>query len=74
MGKIKIIYDPDKCIGAGVCESLSPRFWKIKDSKAVLKGCAMENKKCELIIDASEEDIQKQVAQSCPSGAIKVSK
>jgi ferredoxin len=75
MGNYKIIYDKKNCIGAGECGQLSPDFWSVKnDGKAELKG-AMQNPKTglfELVIDDSKLKKQKDVANGCPGGCIKI--
>ncbi len=75
MGKIRIIFDEKACIGAAICQSLSPSYWKVEKGKTILKGSKQVSPgKWELILDDSQLKLQEMVEKSCPSRAIKVEK
>lgn len=74
MAKYKIVYDKSACIGAGECAKISG-IWKIgSDTKADLQGSAKSGETYELEISDSDYSKQRQVAESCPSQAIKIIK
>ena len=61
MKRVKITFDRQNCIGAAVCAAIAPKFWKmVDDGKATLVSGSNnpKNKKFELVIDVSEEDIK----------------
>jgi len=58
----KIIVDGNKCIGCGLCESLCPEIFELKNGKSIAKeGNIEKNKEC------IEEAIS-----SCPTQAISI--
>lgn len=57
---MKAIIDEDKCIGCGTCEGLYPDHFKIENGIAVVVN--NEHSDCDA----------KEIAQSCPVGAILV--
>jgi ferredoxin len=77
MPKVKVIFDRQSCIGAGICCVVCPKFWKMaKDGKAELLGSKEnpETGEYELEIEVNEEDLNclKESADSCPAQVIKV--
>lgn len=56
---MKVKVDKEKCIGCGLCESICPKVFVMKDGKAVAK--ANTNEKC-----------AKEAADSCPVNVISV--
>ncbi|MBT3721234.1 ferredoxin [archaeon] len=72
MGKIKIVYDMDGCIGAAACAAMDPKYFEMnEEGKAVLKG-GEKNKegKYELVINENDDTFQ--AAESCPVQVIKL--
>lgn len=71
MGKIKIIYDREGCIGAGVCAAIADKVWvMVDDGKADLIGGKQNSDgKWELELDVDENDLElnKQAAEGCPA-------
>lgn len=57
MAKVKV--DKEKCIGCGLCASLSPKVFVMADDKAVVKQ------------KETKEDCR-EAADSCPTQAIKI--
>jgi len=74
MGKFKIVYDSNNCIGAGVCESMSKDLWSMKGDKAVLKGAKESGGVYELEVEEAVAKRQEAIAGSCPAGCITVKK
>ncbi len=77
MGKVKVIYDKDTCIGVGACCAVCPKYWKMgDDGKAILIGSKFNknNKKFELIADEKDFECLKNSEEVCPVRAIKVIK
>ncbi|MCF7866519.1 ferredoxin [Candidatus Woesearchaeota archaeon] len=73
----KIIYDKDSCIGAGECEAISKKFWKVdRDGRAILNGAKLneETGNYELIIGDGDLKEQEVVVGSCPIACIKLEK
>jgi len=61
MGKIKI--DEKECIGCGLCAEICPKTFKIEGDNVKLKKEEPNITSCE-----------KEAIDSCPTGAIKISK
>ncbi|MGZ8214890.1 MAG: (4Fe-4S)-binding protein [Methylosarcina sp.] len=57
---MQVTWDETKCCHAGVCVSLLPRVFRIKDDQFVIEPG-----------NASKEEIL-QVVDQCPSGALQV--
>ncbi len=64
MGKYKIVYDREGCIGAGVCVSLCPDNWSMSDD-----GKATVHK---MEIEESELKANKDAAEGCPVNVIHI--
>lgn len=69
MAKIRIIYDREGCIGAGVCAAVADKHWVMNDDgKADLKGATKNaDGKWVLEIDEQDLDLNKQAAEGCPA-------
>lgn len=65
MGRYKIVYDRDACIGAGSCEAANPENWKLDQAS----GKAVVGK-----VEIDDAEVQKnlEAAQACPVAAIKI--
>ncbi len=61
MKKVKI--DKQKCLGCGVCISLCPEVFELKDGKSKIK---------EEVDLEKHKDCIKQAAENCPVGAIEI--
>ena len=77
MSKIKIVIDPDLCIGAASCVTVSPDFFQLNsDNKAYTldRGVSEDDHKYEreLEIDDELKDQILLAAQSCPTLAISI--
>jgi ferredoxin len=76
MGKYKIIFDRDICIGVLACVAVDADHWKAADgeAKADLKDAEYneETGKYELVIEADEYPVAKESAEVCPVDAIVV--
>ncbi|HIH41693.1 TPA: ferredoxin [Candidatus Woesearchaeota archaeon] len=72
MGKFKIIYDRQACIGANACVVLNPQLFEMdKDGKAnLIGGKKLADGTFELVTDARESIIES--ARGCPVEVIKV--
>jgi ferredoxin len=75
--KVKVIYNREGCIGAGVCWTIAPNFFiQGADNKADLAGGRLnpETGKYELVVEVNEEDFKrlKEAADSCPVFVIEV--
>jgi ferredoxin len=73
MGKYKIEYDRNGCIGAGVCAALCEKHWVMADDgKADLVEAQKEGELDVKEID--EEDLQgnKEAAEGCPANVIHI--
>lgn len=77
MSKIKIVIDPDLCIGAASCVTVSPDFFQLNsDNKAYTldRGVGEDDHQYEREIEADDE-LKEQIllaAQSCPTLAISI--
>ena len=73
MTKYIIEFDRDGCIGAGPCEAVAEKFWKLKaDGKADLLDSKREGDLMVLEIDDTDLDVNKLAASSCPVNVIKI--
>ena len=71
MGKIKIIYNRETCIGAAACAAMDPKYFEMdSEGKAVLKGAKEIDGK--FILEIDDNDDTYQAAESCPVRAIKL--
>ena len=83
--KYKILYDREKCIGAGSCVAVADHIWKMDDEdKATLleegteelELVTSEMKKTpeieEAVIDEKDLDVVIQSAEVCPVQVIKI--
>ena len=67
----KVIHDKEKCISCGMCVSICPEHWEMEgDGKVGLKGS-------EKVGDNYEKEVEnigcnKEAAENCPVGAIKI--
>lgn len=69
MAKIKITYDREGCIGAGVCAAIADKFWVMNDDgKAdLVGGTKNEDGHWVLEIDEADLELNKQSAEGCPA-------
>jgi len=75
MGKYKITFDKEGCIGTFACVAANSDFWEEgEDGKAILKGAKLneETGKYELIIDEADYEKNLEAASVCPVFVIKV--
>lgn len=63
--KYKIIHDEKTCINCGVCVSLCPDNWEMKNGKVKPK---------KTIIDEKELECNQKAMDSCPTQSIKIEK
>jgi ferredoxin len=71
--KYLVQYDREHCIGAGTCEVLDPKHWKVPyKGKADLIGSKINNNLFELAIGESELENMKKAAAGCPKKVIRV--
>ncbi len=75
--KLRIVVDPDLCIGAASCVTVAPESFVLNtDNKAEVldHGQAPDGPSYERIIEATEEEKDNIImaAQSCPTRAITV--
>lgn len=77
MANYKIIFDKENCIGDMSCIAVNDKFWaQDEEMKVNLIGAKFneETKKFELIIDEKDFKLNKQIADDCPAGVIKIIK
>ena len=75
MGRYKVEYDREGCIGVAACAAVDPDNWEIvEDGKADLKGGKdnPETKMSEIEIDEDQLEIFKEAAESCPVNVIHI--
>lgn len=75
--KVKVTYDRERCIGAGSCAVVCPKYWKMMDDgKANLLGSKQntKTKNYELKALVTGQDLKclREAADSCPVQVIKV--
>lgn len=75
--KIKIIVDPDLCIGAASCVAIDPETFQLNDeNKADVldHGQAPDGSQYKREVEVTEEELERIIlaAQSCPTLAIAV--
>jgi len=63
MGKYKIIFNKEACIGCGACVAICPENWEMKGDKASPKKIELESLGC-----------NQKAADACPVTAIKIKK
>jgi len=76
MAIISIKQTKSECIGCGACESVAPKYWKVKDDgKAVLIQKDSNGEEIEIELD-DDADIEALVeaAEVCPVNCIHISK
>jgi len=61
--KMKLQVDKNKCLGCGMCISLCPAVFELKNGKSQIKEKANLEK---------NKDCIKEAAENCPAGAIKI--
>ncbi len=74
MKKLKVEFFPSRCVGNGICASISPEYFDVKEKKAVLAGAEASGNMLALekeFIDVEAEDVL-EAARHCPTNAIKV--
>src|SRR3989338_740497 len=75
MPEYEVKVDRKKCIGAGFCEKLMPKLFKLDDSNRVtLVGGAAEDHTQSVTIGDADLDAATEAAKVCPSYAIEVLK
>jgi len=77
MSKLRIVIDPDLCIGAASCVTVSPDFFQLNsDNKAYTldRGVSGDDHQYERELEVDEEtkDQILLAAQSCPTLAISI--
>ncbi|MBS3052100.1 MAG: ferredoxin [Candidatus Aenigmarchaeota archaeon] len=74
MGKYKIVYDRDACIGAASCVAVEPNFWSLdKENKAILADSKKESSNI-FTREIEEKDLNSNLdaAKSCPVNCIHI--
>lgn len=76
MKQFQVIYDRGKCIAAGLCESIDPDHFVLKDDKAELLGGRQKKKDIFVLeldkLDENHKRMLVEAAMSCPVNAISV--
>jgi len=75
MQKIKIVVDPDLCIGAASCVVVSPETFRMnEDNKAVVLDHGKDGNVYEREVEVTDEELAniKLGAESCPTLAISI--
>jgi len=74
MGKYKVVFDREDCIGAAACVAAYPEMWKMaKDGKADLKGSKEKSENLfELEIDDNQLEKFKAAVAACPVSVIHI--
>lgn len=73
MGKFKVEYDREGCIGAGVCAAVDEKNWEMNaDGKADLKNCSKEGDIFVCEIDEADLEQMKAAAEGCPVNVIHI--
>lgn len=73
MTKFKVILSKDTCIGCGVCSSIAPEIFYIKDMKSNLVGLeSVTTGIQEKEFDGSIVEKAKEAASACPTKSISV--
>jgi ferredoxin len=75
MGKARVEFDRDNCIGAGACVATNADWWSIdQDGKATLKSATFNAEKKIWIVEIEDADVQKHLdaAGVCPVTVIHV--
>ena len=71
--KFLVTYDLKGCIGAGACEAVDPKHWKVMENKkAELKGSKQNGELFELEINELEVVKMKEAAEGCPKNVIHI--
>jgi ferredoxin len=58
---VRVIVDPDVCIGSGECVAVDPEAMELDDT-----GCAR------VLIDELDEDRATNICDACPVGALSI--
>lgn len=61
---MKVIADPDRCVGNGICEGILPAVFEVGDDGFVI----VHNER----IGANDADKVRQAASSCPTEALRL--
>ncbi|MEM4598248.1 MAG: ferredoxin [Candidatus Diapherotrites archaeon] len=71
---MKVMQEPEKCIGCGTCAAICPALFEMDGAKAKLKGAKAQDKALvlEKKFTKDEEDCAKASADSCPTSCISV--
>ena len=75
MGKYKIVFERDVCIGAASCVAVAPTVWELdNENKAVLKGGNKTSNPNIFEKEIDEKDLQLNLdaARACPVNAIHI--
>jgi ferredoxin len=75
MGKYKIVFERDVCIGAASCVAVAPTVWELdNENKAVLKGGSKTSNPNIFEKEIDEKDLQLNLdaARACPVNAIHI--
>ncbi len=65
MGKLKVLIDQDKCVGAGQCVFAAPEVFDQREEDGIVELLVAEP-------DESQYSAVKQAARLCPAMAIKI--
>ncbi|HLC95020.1 MAG TPA: ferredoxin [Patescibacteria group bacterium] len=73
--KISLCHKRDDCIGCGMCAMIAPRHWQMntEDGKVDLVGGEWKGNEFVVAkIDEDESALNKQAADACPTGVIRL--
>lgn len=71
---MKIIHEPEKCIGCGSCAAVCPKFWEMaEDGKSKLLGSKVE-KKGNSELEVEKAECNQEAVDVCPVQCIRIEK
>jgi ferredoxin len=64
MSPSRIEHDRDRCITMGVCESLAPEYFEVRDDGSMVLRRDL--------VEPADLDAVRQAVHSCPTGALRI--